>query len=1283
MFRHHLDNTSRRSRLITAATAAALFTTGCLTLTSIPAKADAAPARPGAAPLFSTGAASGPGSSTVTLVTGDRVAFTGRGTKVQVTGVTPAPDRERIGFTRYHMNGHEYVMPTDAEELVNRGTVDEALFDVTGLVALGGDDKHSSTIPILAAGPGGGRDGMGGTTLRSAPAGTKVTRSLPRLGITALSVDKDRAATAWNRLTGSGTGKARTARAAARRLWLNSKVKTTLDVSVPQIGAPEAWKSGLTGKGVKVAVLDTGYDTGHPDLAGRVTGSKNFTSATSIQDRNGHGTHVSSTIAGSGAASGGRLKGVAPDVSLIEGKVLDDSGSGYTDWILAGMDWAVAQGADVVSMSLGSNAKTDGTDVLSAAVNRLSAESDSLFVVAAGNSGAAYTVGAPGAADSALTVGSVTKQDAVSSFSSRGPRFGDDAIKPEIAAPGTGIVAARAAGTLAAESVNSSYAKLSGTSMATPHVAGAAAIVKQAHPEWTGEQLKAALVAASDGVDQAGVFDVGAGRVDIPAALNGQVSAEPAVLQTVKAAQPVASTSPTVRRVTYTNRSDHAIQLNVREEATGPDGSTAPTALAVLDKNHVDIPAHGTGTVTLTLAPAAAVKSGAYSGIVSASGSGQSIRIPFALTVEHTTHNLTLTGADNRPGVDNSTTSALVQNTSTGNSVRISLAPGKTKRLALPAGDYRVFGLVWEQHLNGTTEVATAAVHYAYQVSLDSDRTVTVDIADAKPVALGVDRDDAVSTTYAGTGLVSTVGGSSGSATTGLIAPLNANAHSVYAVASTGPEMPGFSFFGAGSFQQPWVTARDTSTSKPIDVQINPYYFAGWFGDVSGAVVDVANGADISGQDLKGKVVLFEPGFIDPTAVRTARYNAIKAAGAAAIVVSGYISGSQPTDPILSIDVANTKRLRALLATGPLALRLTGTTGSAYHYLTFHQVDGRVPAGARWTDRTSDLAKVRTTAWAPGYPNDIKGLYGWIEHNGLVWLQQHTATRSPIATDLYLTPDVPWSTATFHILDSEGATVGAQYTEPTEYQVGKSYSNEWLKAPFNPSLSVRDSKGEPQVARTGDDLSIELPMFSDAAGHRSDNMSGMDSGSTVLTRDDGTPVADNDAPGKGEFRLSTDDGWYRLKIAAHRDGGPELGSHWPMSDSVTDEWRFRSGHTDTGRPKAASLLDLRYDLPLGGLEEIEIGKPATFHVAVARQTGSTGAPVTKVGMDYSVDGGATWTAASVRADGDRWAVEIPALAQGRVALRTHAVAADGSEVTETVRKAFEVGCVEFWCGHVG
>src|SRR5262249_34377583 len=156
---------------------------------------------------------------------------------------------------------------------------------------------------------------------------------------------------------------------------------------VEQIHAPEAWAAGYDGTGTTVAVLDTGYDPTHPDLKGVVAGTANFSTNPTTTDGNGHGTHLASTIAGTGAASHGVHGGVAPGTKLLIGKVLDDTGSGEDSQVLAGMQWAVAQHADVISMSLGGDGPGQDSDPLSQAVDELSANSKSLFVIAAGNNG--------------------------------------------------------------------------------------------------------------------------------------------------------------------------------------------------------------------------------------------------------------------------------------------------------------------------------------------------------------------------------------------------------------------------------------------------------------------------------------------------------------------------------------------------------------------------------------------------------------------------------------------------------------------------------------------------------------------------------------------------------------------------------------------------------------------------------------------------------------------------------------------------------------------------------
>jgi hypothetical protein len=326
---------------------------------------------PGTESASATPTTTDPNEFSVTLVTGDRVVVRGNRDFAKVMKVVPGKGRANVSFRQRSDNGNQYVFPEDAVALVNAKKVDRRLFNVSLLVRSGYDDRSRTTLPLM----------LGGQT--SAP-GLKAATALSSVGGSASTLTKADAAGFWKRVVDP---RAKTLTAGANKIWLDGQVKATLDKSVPQIGAPQAWKAGHTGKGIKVAVLDTGIDAGHPDLAGAVVGERDFTdSASGTADKFGHGTHVAGIVTGDGTAAGGRYVGVAPDATLLNGKVLNDGGGGLESWIIAGMEWAVQQGARVVNMSLGGYT-SDGEDPLSEAVNRLTEQSGTLFVVAAGNAG--------------------------------------------------------------------------------------------------------------------------------------------------------------------------------------------------------------------------------------------------------------------------------------------------------------------------------------------------------------------------------------------------------------------------------------------------------------------------------------------------------------------------------------------------------------------------------------------------------------------------------------------------------------------------------------------------------------------------------------------------------------------------------------------------------------------------------------------------------------------------------------------------------------------------------
>ena len=221
--------------------------------------------------------------------------------------------------------------------------------------------------------------------------------------------------------------------------------------------APEAWKVTQGSSSVKIAILDTGIDQNHPDLSSKIVAQKNFTGKGTPDDRYGHGTHVAG-IAAAITNNGIGVAGLGYNSSLMNGKVLSDSGSGYYSWIASGITWATDNDAKVINMSLGGTA-ADST--LASAVDY--AWSKGVVVVAAaGNNGNSLPF-YPAAYDNCIAVGATDRKDAKASFSNYGSWV-------DVAAPGVDIYSTYNKG-------DYDYISMSGTSMASPHVAGLAALV--------------------------------------------------------------------------------------------------------------------------------------------------------------------------------------------------------------------------------------------------------------------------------------------------------------------------------------------------------------------------------------------------------------------------------------------------------------------------------------------------------------------------------------------------------------------------------------------------------------------------------------------------------------------------------------------------------------------------------------------------------------------------------------------------------------------------------------
>jgi len=304
----------------------------------------------------------------------------------------------------------------------------------------------------------------------------------------------------------------------------NYKISVTLDESTPLINADDLWKiedaygRNITGKGIKIAILDTGVDYTHPDLKDNYIQQGSYdiiNNDTDPMDDNDHGTHCAGIICGKGISSNFQYIGVAPDAKYYAIKILNENGDGNFETYLSGMEKALdpnsdgdySDHSDIISLSFGTDEPGRPDDQFCKVIDNI-VEAGVIVVAAAGNRGPeSNTITSPGCALKSICVGSTDKHDVIASSSSRGPVVwdGNYMIKPDMVAPGVSITSTKNGG---------GYIIKSGTSMAAPHVTGAAALILQANPDYNPEKVKQVLKenAKNLGYDP---NTQGSGRIDV------------------------------------------------------------------------------------------------------------------------------------------------------------------------------------------------------------------------------------------------------------------------------------------------------------------------------------------------------------------------------------------------------------------------------------------------------------------------------------------------------------------------------------------------------------------------------------------------------------------------------------------------------------------------------------------------------------------------------------------------------------------------------------------------
>jgi hypothetical protein len=632
-------------------------------------------------------------------------------------------------YASYIKGGDLYVVPRAVDRLVP-DVLDPALFDVSALARMRYDDAHTAVVPLIA------QRQIGAQPLAAAQDGLRIGRELPAVHGVAASLPHPAAAGFGARLrqaqAATPPGHKVAPRGLAARLggvthvWLDRQIHAAeLDTNLTQIGAPAAWQAGLSGSGVKVAVLDTGVDATHPDLQGQVLATASFVGTPDAVDRNGHGTHVASLVAGTGAAAAGARQGVAYGARLLIGKVLDDTGVGTASGLIAGMQWAVDQGSRVVNMSLG--ATSDGSDdPIVQAVDGLTAGTGALFVVAAGNSGPSQgTIETPGIAPAALTVGAARADDSVVFFSSRGPVTGSYRLKPDLTAPGVSIVGARAGG-----GTTDPYTELSGTSQATPHVAGAAALLWEQHPDWTAAQVKSTLIDTAAPREEATVWDQGGGRLDLGRATTAPLLADPATMDLGYLRWP--NRDPVSRTLTLTNPGDTTRTVRLTDAETRAGDVTADDAMVTITPAELTLAPHGTATATVSLSPALG-DADLYSGAITVSeNSTPLLRLPLGFYEEPERYDLHLTVIDHdgNPYAGGTAIAANLDDMGFGLYSQIPLDGNGQATLRVVPGTYGVMAQVTTPGPDGGPAslalpvVPEVDAHHDVSVTLDARRTV-------------------------------------------------------------------------------------------------------------------------------------------------------------------------------------------------------------------------------------------------------------------------------------------------------------------------------------------------------------------------------------------------------------------------------------------------------------------------------------------------------------------------------------------------------------------------------
>lgn len=1065
-----------------------------------------------------------------TLITGDKVAAR-LNTDGTIGGIRLLAEDGQETFTSlFKRGGESYVIPASVQAKVDSGALDMELFNIDKLYQAGFDDASSDSLQIIVEYRDNSFDEK---PFSMAMPGAKVKAQFKVIDSVVMEVNKDNLEDVIEGLSantavegvwldgmvfahkhpaknnpGHNKGKGKKDK---DHWWKNQIAADETSPTVPLTGAYGPYAVDYDGTGIKVAVLDTGFDTDHPDLQTNIFMYQDFSSynTPNIDDLNGHGTHTASTVAGSGVASNGKYVGMAPGADLLIAKVLADNGSGSTSGILAGMQWAVDNGADIVNMSLGGSVTAcDGP-----MVEMVEALKDqALFVISAGNNFIRETIGSPGCSPYALTVGAADRENVTAEFSSRGPSPDGHSAKPDITSQGVNVIAAASGG-----KGEYAYRANSGTSMSAPHVAGGAAVVLQARPELTPQQLKAVLT-SSVTETRAHVLDQGAGPMDVNQAMVQSVIAQPNLeLGFFDSQNPVESHQSSV---TLENISDEDVTFDLEVTFVGEDDKPLSAYnLAGLDAKRVTIGANSSVEVPVWINPTVALENAAYGTITGRikgtevkSHNGkkkghykngkfddlQKITVPVSFWIEPPTMNLTL-NANDRLGLPAASPSKFYIMSGEDTWGQSGQFTNGTATVELPKGKYSVVSHIMTYDnptpFGGLVESATMMAELG--VDLDVDTSISFDASTAEPVTFKTDKPSQMQGfsfgfTYA----------LSEKDTLKLAAmELAPDYVTGFYTKSTGYDERFRSFLTTRAFAPKPVITTENGTQLE-------YILAGaaksFNGQGSAEVVAVGDGGystDWSQFDVAGKIALVDADFyITGTQIKNAQeHGAVGVIGSVNNRTGRYkpnISGRYDI-PVAAIAQSEMEKIYAELEQNPeLTINWSGIAHehSPYVYNLAHLNDGKIMTGTIKV-KNKDLSAIETTHYTQGEARiKYSDIYANLPSTGefyatgspqliatpSVRTEYFTATKAaePLKGKDKALPRVAWTNLVMPSIYFN--TDGGLFDGSREHVIGSHTATSWDKAPWGAALLT---SGRSRAYRDTNLLHIANAAYGDSNGH--------------------------------------------------------------------------------------------------------------------------------------------------------------------------------------------------------